>query len=348
MSFHFSFRNSPHFVERLWDLWCIASVVGIWPRFIEPNLLVTSYHTLPISTLPEELHGMTIVQISDLHFSSHTSSTFLNRISDHIKKLNPDLLLFTGDLISYSELEDKERLQEFLSSLNAPLGCFSIFGNHDYSQYVSLGDDGSYRLISDHVPPLLKGFHRLFSSKKNDSSDDPKVTHAIPLHPELSTLFEKGGFEVLHNKTVQVGTGSSRLNITGLGDIMAGCCCPHEAFYAVDPRFPSIVLSHNPDSYPYFASYPGDLVLFGHTHGGQVNLPYIWKKVTPLKNRALKSGLVQQDNRFLYINRGLGSTFPFRWFAPPEITKFTLVRSGLVGNRHFAPLFFEEKIPEIA
>ncbi|MDB6080928.1 MAG: ykuE, partial [Chlamydiia bacterium] len=70
-------------MERLWDLWCIASIIGIWPRFIEPNILVNSNHTLPITMLPKELNGLTIVQISDLHYSSYTRSTFLKRVSEN-------------------------------------------------------------------------------------------------------------------------------------------------------------------------------------------------------------------------------------------------------------------------
>ena len=345
MSLHFStFKNSNYFLERLWDLWCIGSLVGIWPRFIEPRLLLTSHHTIPIASLPNELDGFTIVQISDLHYSSYVSPRFLKRIAQRIRKLNPDLIVFTGDLLSYAELEDPAPLQEFLSSLSAPFGCFAIFGNHDYRDYVSLAEDGTCRLIHDHTPPLLRGFSRLFSSKK--PTFDPEVTEPIPEHAQLKKIFTDSGFHVLHNETVKIGTLSARLNVTGLGDIMANQCLPHLAFTETDPRFPSIVLSHNPDSYPLLAPYPGDLLLFGHTHGGQVNLPYIWEKVTPLKNKALKSGLISIDNRFLYINRGLGATFPFRWFAPPEITKITLVRSGLIKSNVFTPIFAEEKISE--
>jgi predicted MPP superfamily phosphohydrolase len=162
-------------------------------------------------------------------------------------------------------------------------------------------------------------------------------------HQELRTLFEQSGFTVLHNDTVQIGKGRARLNITGLGDLMANQCIPHEAFAHYDPRYPSIVLSHNPDSFDLLEHYPGDLLLFGHTHGGQVNIPFMWKKITPIKNLAMKSGLISKNGRFLYINRGLGSTFPFRWFAPPEITRFTLVRSGPQTAPLLSPLFKKQK-----
>lgn len=344
MSLHFSsFKTSNHFLERLWDAACIASIVGIWPRFIEPNLLFTTELTLPIALLPKELDGITIVQFSDLHYSSYVSERYLDRISTHIQKLDPSLIVFTGDILSYAELEERAPLQKFLSSLSAPLGCYAIFGNHDYKEYTSLAPDGSYRLICDHTPALLRGFSRIFSSKK--ISDDPEVLQPVPEKEELKKVLLNSGFQLLHNETVQIGKKGSYINLTGLGDICARQCFPNLAFNQTDPRFPSIVLSHNPDSYPLLAPYPGDLLLFGHTHGGQVNLPFIWEKITPLKNKKLKSGLVAipEKERFLYINRGLGSTFPFRWFAPPEITKITLVRSGPVKSPLFAPAFAEEK-----
>lgn len=342
MSLHFpSFKNSPRFVEHLWDAWCIASLIGIWPRFIEPSLLFTSHHTLAIHDLPKDFNNLCIVQISDLHDCSYLTQSFLLRISERVMRLKPDIIVFTGDLLSYSEITHKELLQNFLSSLSAPLGCFAIFGNHDYREYVSLDDNGLCRLIKDHTPPLLRGFSRLFSSKQPTS--DPEVSYPIEENKELRALYEKSGFEVLHNESRILKKGTGRLNITGLGDIMAMQCLPYLAFSNIDPRYPTIVLSHNPDSYSLLESYPGDLFLFGHTHGGQINLPYIWKKITPIKNKQLKSGLVDLKNRFLYINRGLGSTFPFRWFAPPEITKITLIRSGPQKNTFFMPFLVRQK-----
>lgn len=312
-------------------------MIGIWPRFIEPKLLCTSHHTLGIPTLPQEFHGLKILQISDLHFSSYCSENFIQRISRQIQKLAPDIICFTGDLLSYAELVNTDCLLNFLSSLRAPLGCFAIYGNHDYSDYVSYGTDGSYTKIRDHVPALLRGFARLFSPKLLT----PSVILHEPVAPSqaLQELFESAGFTVLHNKTIQIGNRRQKLNITGLGDLIAGHCDPNTAFLHHDPEFPTIVLSHNPDSYPYLAHYPGDLILCGHTHGGQVNLPYIWEKVTPLKHLEFKSGLVVRDGRYIYINRGLGSTFPFRWFAPPEITLFKLHRNPVETARVQADLF---------
>ncbi len=324
-----SLKNSPAFIERLWDVWCVASIIGIWPRFIEPRLLITSHREIPIGHLPRELEGLKITQISDLHFSKDTPQSFLDRISKKVQNLRSDLIVFTGDLLTYSVLEEPERLVAFLKTLQAPLGSYAIFGNHDYSEYVSLGKDGRFRRVESHIPVIMRGFSRLFSLDDKES-EGAIVRSPVPELDGLKELLKNGGIELLHNETVQLGKKKAQINVTGLGDYMTGQCQPQEAFKNYDYTLPGIVLSHNPDSYDMLEHYPGDLLLFGHTHGGQVNLPYIWKKVTPLKNKTFKSGLFHIDNRHLYVNRGLGSTFPFRWFAPPEIAQLTLTRKGPV------------------
>lgn len=336
----FSLRFSPWLLERLSDLLCVASVIGIWPRFIEPKLICTSYHDIPVENLPTGFEKVKIVQISDLHFSSYTSQPFLDRILAKIKEVSPDIIVFTGDLLCYSEMPEQSNISNFLSSLSAPLGCFAIFGNHDYSEYVSYGDDGTCRRIQEHISPLLKGLARIFWPKA--LSGDPKVTSPIAPLDALTTLFQKSGFTVLNNETVQLGAGNQKINITGLGDYIAGQLDPHRAFAHTDVRYPGIVLSHNPDSYPLLKAYPGNLYLFGHTHGGQINIPFIWQRVTPLKHREFKSGLVEDGSRVLYINRGLGSSFPFRCFAPPEVAVFTLYRGGAVKRSIVDSLFIEE------
>lgn len=339
-------KYSTRLVERLWDLWCIVSVIGIWPRFIEPELLFSSEHIIAVSDLPRELEGLKIVQLSDLHYSNHTKAYFLDRIVKKVNRLTPDIIVFTGDLLTYSTLINQEALHCFLSSLQAPLGSFAIFGNHDYSEYVTLANDGSFVKTKNRPADIMKGFSRLFSSSNDE--DVLPVVEPIQELDGLYDLFKRSGFSVLHNETIHVGRSHAWLNLTGLGDIMTKQCLPQKAFQNYDMQAPGVVLSHNPDSFNLLQAYPGNLYLFGHTHGGQVNLPYIWKKVTPIKNKMLKSGLFHLKDRDLYVNRGLGAPFPFRWFSPPEIACLTLVRKGPIKEPTWQKIFKQEAAPEAA
>lgn len=306
-----------------WDLFCVASVIGIWPRFIEPRLVKTTSLTLPISNLPPDLKGLKILQFSDLHLSPKISDRFLKKVIKQIKELAPDLIVFTGDLLTESQLQQPERLREFLSQITAPLGCYAILGNHDYQQYVSVNKQGNYDLITRHRAPLKKGLKRLFVRPLLTGRILPKKGD-LTVHSELKALLNQTSFKLLHNQTTLIPVKNSYLNLCGLGEYIAGQSDPRVAFANYNSAYPGILLAHNPDSIPALDNYPGQLILCGHTHGAQINLPWLWNKFTLLENQQFKRGLISYKERWVYVNRGLGGMTKFRWFSPPELTCFIL------------------------
>lgn len=308
-----------------WDLFCTASLIGIWPRFIEPRLILTTRKSLHIPNFPKELNGFKILQISDLHFHCHTSSSFLDNIIHKCQKIHPDLIVFTGDFLCYSHLEEPERLKAFLQRFNAPYGCYAIFGNHDYASFVSINPQGDYDLIESSTDSSLS---RAFSRLSTTITLTKKTTErakATPLNLELLSLLEDTPFKVLHNSTITLDIKGTKLNICGLGEHSLCKMDPQTAFSNYNTNYPGVILLHNPDGVPHLTKYPGDIILSGHTHGGQVNLPWMWKKFTALENMHFKKGLIKSNNKWLYVNRGLHSVLPFRWFSPPEILSLTLV-----------------------
>lgn len=314
-------------IEWLWDFWCVCSLIGIWPRFIEPNLIQVKRVRIPIQSLPKELEGITCLQISDLHWSQKISPSFFRRLSSRINLLNPDLICLTGDFLCFAKLDDSVGLKKFLNSLKAKLGCFAVYGNHDYADYVTIDQQGNY--IADQrkeKTTIKKGFERLFSTIVVKGAWDPSV-RTIGRHEELDALLKTTPFRLLHNETIQIRHNEKTLNITGLGEHMLAQSKPEEAFSSFEPSSPGIILTHNPDAIPYLKGYPGDLVLAGHTHGGQVNLPFMWKKFTHMEQLCYKRGLGKAIDKWVYVNRGVGSVIPFRWFSVPEITLFTFFRS---------------------
>ena len=146
----------------------------------------------------------------------------------------------------------------------------------------------------------------------------------IPLNESLIDLLKKTSIKLLHNQTDLIAVKETKINLSGLGEYTLGRMDPEKAFSNLNPNYLHILLLHNPDGAPYLENYPIDIILSGHTHGGQVNLPGFWKKFTLLENIRFKKGIIKLQNGWLYVNRGIGSILPFRFFAPPEIVLLTL------------------------
>ncbi|CCB85146.1 uncharacterized metaLLophosphoesterase TC_0746 [Parachlamydia acanthamoebae UV-7] len=316
-------KSNKHFHQWLWDAWCIFSVVGIWPRFIEPNLVEVSHVDVAIPHLPLALDGLKIVQFSDLHLNKSVSSFFLKKVIRKINQLNPDLLFFTGDFLCKSVLDDQQRMKNFFNSLNACYGCYAIFGNHDYEKCISINHEGDYDVVESIQSNLIRGFQRLLNDVPVTGTIVERAKK-VELHPELLTVLQETSFKTLHNETEQVQIGDSFLNICGLGEYMAGRCLPEIAFKNYDKQYPGIILAHNPDSSALLESYPGEVILSGHTHGCQINLPWMWKKFTKLENMSLRKGFFKVRDKWLYVNRGVGAIMKFRWFSVPEVLFLTL------------------------
>jgi predicted MPP superfamily phosphohydrolase len=315
-------------LDSLWDLWCVASVVGWWPRFVEPNLIKTIRNDLPIQGLSTDLDGLRILHFSDLHFSEKTPTSFLRRLLKRIESLSPDLILFTGDFICYSALRDIDRLQYFFSALEAPHGVYCTYGNHDYASYVSKLPTGS--MILGEIPkPLLAMIARRFFAGRRKKTPSVIPDRGLEVHPILDRVLRSTDVRILDNEVAVIPIGESGLNVCGVGDYWAGRCRPQEAFEGYRHDLPGVVLSHNPDSVQLLKEYPGDLILSGHTHGGQVNLPLVRRFLaSPMEFPQLKSGMCSLFGKRVYVTQGVGSHIPFRWFAPPDISIITLRAKG--------------------
>ena len=306
----------------LWDLFCAASLIGIWPRFIEPNLIFTTQKTLRIPHLPPALHGFKILQISDLHLHSQVSNAFLEKLASKIQSLRPGLIACTGDFLCHGQLKDPQRLRNWLQRLQAPYGCYAVLGNHDYAGYIAINSKGEYDVLPPPNSSVSSGFKRLKTITLTKTITER--AKQVPLHAEFLSLLNDTPFILLHNDLLNIPVKDTRLNICGLGEHMLGNINADEAFRKYDKKYPGIILLHNPDGIPLLKGYPGDIVLCGHTHGGQINLPWLWKKFTRLENMHFKRGLIKVDDKWAYINRGIGSAMPLRCFSPPEILLLTL------------------------
>lgn len=307
------------------DSLCIASIVGIWPRFIEPRLVLTTHLKWKLSKEQAHLDGLRIVQFSDLHFHEKLSARFLKKIHTAIERVQPDLILFTGDFLCYSHLRDAERLKNFLAAFSAPLGCYCVFGNHDYASYVSRNREGIHDVLTPANPAsgLFRAIRAVLQKKIVNGVFSEKA-RAVPLNEGLVELLKATPFTLLENTCVTLPIG---LNIVGLGEYGLGRSQPKTAFAKYQEQFPGIVLSHNPDTLPTLSRFPGQWIFCGHTHGEQVHFPFmrsLSKKLTRAENPEYTRGPYQIGQKIAYVNRGIGCHKPLRFCSPPEILCVTL------------------------
>lgn len=245
--------------------------------------LSVEQHTLHLPRLPEAFRGMRVVQISDFHYAEFSEGWFLREVVDRVNRLKPDMVVLTGDFVSYGPLPKSYARRhagpgaEILSKIECPLR-YAIMGNHDCmvgEQYVT--------------GPL-----------------------------------RENGISVLVNQAVPLERKRQRLWLAGLDSADQGKSRPEQAIPRAGGE-PIIVLAHEPDILPEIAKYKVDLMLSGHTHGGQVRLPFWGAVVLPPLGKKYVEGSYQYGATQLYVNRGIGTVgAPFRLNCPPEITVLTL------------------------
>jgi len=260
--------------------------------------------TIESRDLPKEFDGLKIVQISDLHLGSWISTKPLKRAVEIINSLHPDIVVFTGDLVNYSTTE-AYLFRNTLLKINAPLGKFSILGNHDYGDYVQ------------------------WESKEAKAQNDR----------DLVEFFESINWQLLVNENSIIHRGEDSIALIGVenwssnkiwgqrGDLKNACI-------GIDNVAFQILLSHDPTHWrkevlPLFSEI--DLTLSGHTHAMQFGWEGSAFRWSPSKWLFSEwAGLYSNSDsiqQYLYVNRGLGHLgFPGRVGIRPEITEITFKR----------------------
>jgi predicted MPP superfamily phosphohydrolase len=256
-------------------------------------------HKLRFPNLPEAFRGLRVVQISDIHTGSLNDRAAVGRGIQKILDLKPDLIVFTGDLVNNTSDEADEFLPE-LSKLSAPLGVYSILGNHDYGDYVSWETPEAKAANLER----LKDLHRQMGWN---------------LLLDEHVVLERGGERI---GLLGVQNTSFRNNFHSYGDLA-------KAYAGSEPLPFRILLSHDPSHWDgeVNARYRDiDLTLSGHTHGFQFGVEIPWIKWSPVQYIYKQwAGLYQSGEQYLYVNRGFGFLgYPGRVGIMPEITLLEL------------------------
>lgn len=255
---------------------------------------------IPIKNLPNSLEGLRIVQISDIHSGSFTSYDPVSKSIEIIKKLDPDLLFFTGDLVN-NKAEEVVPYIDIFKQMKGKYGSYSVFGNHDYGDYERWPDKNA----------------------KIQNLDALKSHHA------------NIGWSLLLNTNDTIEVKGERISIIGVENYSASRRFTKygnldQAYSGVPENSLKLLLSHDPSHWDYEVNKKYKdiaLTLSGHTHGFQfgVEIPgfkwspsqYIYKEWAGLYSTG--------DLQHLYVNRGFGFLgYPGRVGILPEITLIEL------------------------
>ncbi len=254
-------------------------------------------HTVFFKDLPNAFDGLTITQLSDIHAGSFDNPEAVKRGVALANAQNSDLLFFTGDLVNNEAVEIEPYLDIF-GALKAPLGKFSILGNHDYGDY------------------------------KYWASKDEKLANFNQLKAHHKTL----GFKLLLDENLEIKRNGQSIHLIGVenwGHGFAQYGDLEKAMKNVAENSFKILLSHDPTHWEKQVKNAENrvhLTLSGHTHGAQMGIEIKGFKWSPIKYRYPKwAGLYEENGRFLHINRGFGFLgFSGRVGILPEITVLTL------------------------
>jgi uncharacterized protein len=261
--------------------------MGFYSNEVARHHIETTYRTFYLRNLPAAFDGFRMVQISDIHLEEYSEEFYLREVVQRVNALSADLLLVTGDFVSRGPLPVSV-------SLAAAGRCAAILSTLTCpKRYGVLGNHDAVvggRIIRDHM--------------------------------------ENNGMPLLVNQHIRVEHNGAYLHLGGLDSVSDGRPSLRLAL-PQRPDAPVILMSHEPDFADYIVTDERgqnvDLILSGHTHGGQVRLPGLRPLELPPWGQLYPEGHYNVGKTQLYVNRGIGTVgVPFRFNCSPEITVSTL------------------------
>lgn len=263
-----------------------GAAAGAWMRYVEPGWVKTVQHSVPLWTARTAAPPLRLLHLSDFHADPMTPEEIGHAIQLGIAQ-KPDLICLTGDFITW-KYDRWDEYAAVLAPLAAAAPVFAVLGNHDGGAWAR-----------------HKGY--------------PDTTL-------VRALLDRAGITLLHNRRTTLEMKGRRLTLAGLGDWWADEMRPAEAFagYTAERDTPVVLLSHNPDTKDRLSPWPWDLMLSGHTHGGQLSLPFIGTPFAPVRDKRFVRGLHPWNNRHLHITAGVGALHHMRFNCRPEISVLEL------------------------
>ena len=253
----------------------------LYSRFIGTIGLNTKEYTIEDNNISNDFDGIKIVHFSDMHYKRVITKDRIDKIINEINLINPDIVIFTGDLIDQdSEIneDDITYLKKVLSKINAKYGKYSVIGNHDYSIDIEI----------------------------------------------LRSIYKESNFNLLENSyDIIYGKDNNKLYIGGISTGAFSDIVLNKMKY--DEESYKIIILHEPDYTDEIISLNPNLILGGHSHNGQVNIPYLKKYFVPTGSKKYYDEHYLVNNTNLYISSGIGvSRYNFRLFNHPSINFYRI------------------------
>ena len=257
---------------------------------------------IELKKLPVAFDGIKVCHISDIHVGSLRNRIAVRGGIDMITSEKPDAIFFTGDLVN-DKAKELIGWGDDLSKIKAPLGVFSVLGNHDYGEYTSWENESS----------KTKNFNDLLSAQK------------------------EFGWNLLRNENTKISVDGESINIIGVENWSASRRFQQYgkldvAYGGLNKNEFKLLMSHNPSHWNAHVTSNFkdiDLTLSGHTHGLQYGIDIGKFRLSPVRLAYKQwADLYTMNNQHIYVNRGFGFMgYPGRVGILPEITILTLKRS---------------------
>lgn len=265
----------------------IILLLVIYARYEGTNGLITKEYKIETADISNSFDGIKIVHFSDLHYKRIINKDRTKEIVDEINLINPDIVIFTGDLIDKDfdvSDEDIEDLTLLLNNINSKYGKYAIIGNHDYVR-----DDD---ILND-------------------------------IYNNSSFVLLKNSYDIIY------GDNNDRLFIGGVDTYSydkADIDKTMEYFEDNEDIDYKIILVHEPDYIDTITSkYNVNLVLAGHSHNGQINIPFIKEMFLPYGSNKYYENYYIVNDTPLYVSSGIGeSRINFRLFNRPSINFYRI------------------------
>lgn len=267
------------------DLAMLAAGGTGWSALVEPHWITVEHVDLHLPRLSPAFSGTRIAQISDIHMGGWMNAKRFQHVIDRVVEQKPDLFLLTGDFL---------------------LGTTFDTASEGYLQdYIDI------------LSPLTKTIPAFGTLGNHDYWTNPAA---------VREMMKSSGIVDLTNSVFTISRGTENLHLCGVDDIREGNVRLDDVVEKLPDTSTAILLAHEPDFADISAATNHfDLQVSGHSHGGQVVLPFYGPPFLPYLGQKYPSGLYQIGNMLQYTNRGVGMVDPpVRFNCPPEITVFTL------------------------